>query len=34
MLQHLTDPEYAVARDRVFQIGEAVGVRFKGRAAA
>jgi sugar phosphate isomerase/epimerase len=34
MLEHLTEPEYAVARDRVFQIGDQIGVRFRGRVAA
>lgn len=31
MLEHLTDPDYAVARDHIFAVGDEVGVRFAGR---
>ena len=31
MLEHLPDPDYAVARDAVFAVGDAVGVGFIGR---
>jgi sugar phosphate isomerase/epimerase len=31
MLEHLPDPDYAVARDAVFAVGDAAGVEFIGR---
>ena len=33
MLEHLDDPAYAVARDRIFATGDEIGVRFVGREA-
>jgi sugar phosphate isomerase/epimerase len=31
MMEHLTDPEYAIARDEIFRAGDAIGVRFVNR---
>jgi sugar phosphate isomerase/epimerase len=31
MLEHLTGDEYAVARDRIFAVGDEIGVSFAGR---
>ena len=31
MLEHLTDPEYAVARDKIFKVGDAIGIGFVNR---
>lgn len=31
MLEHLTDPEYAIARDKVFAVGDEVGLEFVAR---
>ena len=31
MLEHLTDAEYAVARDNIFAVGDEAGVEFVGR---
>ena len=31
MLEHLTDPEYAVARDEIFKVGDAIGIGFVNR---
>jgi len=31
MMEHLTDPEYAVARDEVFRVGDEIGVKFVNR---
>jgi sugar phosphate isomerase/epimerase len=33
MMEHLSDPEYAVARDEIFKAGDAVGVGFVNRGA-
>ena len=32
MLEHLTDPGYAQARDHIFEVGDEIGVGFTGRA--
>lgn len=32
MLEHLSDADYAVARDHIFAVGDAAGVRFAGRS--
>jgi sugar phosphate isomerase/epimerase len=34
MLEHLEGPAYAVARDRIFAVGEAIGVEFAKREKA
>ena len=34
MMEHLTDPEYATARDEIFRIGDEIGVRFVNREPA
>ena len=31
MLEHLTDPEYATARDAVYKVGDEIGVQFAAR---
>jgi sugar phosphate isomerase/epimerase len=31
MLEHLTEPEYAVARDEIFKVGDALGIGFVNR---
>ena len=31
MLEHLDTPGYAIGRDRIFAVGDAIGVRFEGR---
>lgn len=31
MLEHLSEPEYAVARDAIFAVGDDIGVRFRNR---
>jgi sugar phosphate isomerase/epimerase len=31
MMEHLSDPEYAVARDEVFRVGDEIGVGFVNR---
>lgn len=31
MLEHLAAPDYAIGRDRIFAVGDAIGVRFEGR---
>jgi len=31
MLEHLPDPDYAKARDNIFAVGDAIGVKFIGR---
>lgn len=33
MLEHLNDPEYAVARDEIFKVGDALGIGFVNRRA-
>jgi len=33
LLEHLSEPEYAIARDQVFKVGDAVGVAFAGRSS-
>ena len=33
MLEHLDDKDYAVARDAIFRVGDAVGVSFAGRGS-
>ena len=32
LLEHLPDAEYAVARDAIFAVGDAIGVEFTGRS--
>jgi sugar phosphate isomerase/epimerase len=34
MLEHLTDADYAIARDHIFAVGDEVGVGFVGRVVA
>ena len=31
MLEHLTDPEYAIARDEIFKVGDSIGIGFINR---
>ena len=31
LLEHLKAPEYALGRDRIFAVGDEIGVTFKGR---
>jgi sugar phosphate isomerase/epimerase len=33
MMEHLSDPEYAIARDEIFKAGDAIGVGFVNRRA-
>ena len=33
MLEHLSDPDYAKARDHIFGVGDEIGIGFEGRAA-
>ncbi|MEJ0097127.1 MAG: hypothetical protein WDM84_03245 [Bauldia sp.] len=33
MLEHLADPEYAVARDEIFKVGDAQAISFVNRPA-
>jgi sugar phosphate isomerase/epimerase len=34
MMEHLSDPEYAIARDEIFRAGDAIGVGFVNRKIA
>jgi sugar phosphate isomerase/epimerase len=34
MMEHLSDAEYAIARDEVFKVGDAIGVQFVNRQVA
>lgn len=34
MLEHLTDTEYAIGRDEIFKVGEALGIAFVNRRVA